>query len=101
MEVTPQEEQTEVKERKKPGPKPKQKDEPVESTEQLFKLLTLKVDAVEIPYIIENKVEWRRIGPSQWTEDAQNTLFAYWRKRKEEDPKFDIDAKVKKLFRSE
>lgn len=69
----------------------------------LFKVLRFKkgIRSISIPYLREGKVEWVDTFESSYDESAQNTLFDFWRKMKEENPTFDIEAKKAKLFEVE
>jgi len=66
--------------------------------EELFKLHRLKVRSVLVPYVRENKVEWESKDNVSWDMEAQETLFAFWNKMKEDNPTFNIEAKMQKLF---
>ncbi len=61
-------------------------------------LYSLKLGSVKVPVIEEGKGTWREITQGQWNLKYQRLLIGYWEDEKKENPKFDIEAKMQKLF---
>ncbi len=58
----------------------------------------LAQDYVEIPEVIDGKADLIKITPGKFDQKMQDRLFDFWQSLKENEPKFDIEAKVKKLL---
>lgn len=66
--------------------------------EELFKLYSLKVREIRVPFLKDGKVEWVPYHVGNWDMTAQETLVAFWQQLKEDNPTFNIEAKMQKLF---
>lgn len=72
-----------------------------EEQESLFvpePLYVLKLGVIDVPFVEEGKGGWRKVTQGQWDRPQQNAIMKYWEEQKAEHPKFDILAKMKKLF---
>lgn len=72
-----------------------------EEQESLFvpePLYVLKLGVIDVPYVEEGKGGWRKVTQAQWNREHQNAIMKYWEQQKVEHPKFDIQAKMNKLF---
>jgi hypothetical protein len=61
-------------------------------------LFTLRLGSIDVPVVKDGRGTFITKRQDQWTLKDQRALLAYWAVMKEENPKFDIEAKKAKLF---
>jgi hypothetical protein len=62
------------------------------------KRYSLVFGSILMPELIEGRMEWINVPQNRFDQKAQDKLFDFWKRMKEEEPKFDIEAKVNKLL---